>query len=234
MGLERQLANSTSALFREVNLYQTAIDLANQYQIPQIVFVGCSTGEEVYSTAYLDQDSSNKTFLGIDANKERINTAQVGIYSMSPMNRMERQFTTIEKLIQRYCAPQIDGDTWTVNINQAIRELTKFEVHNMLESPLPNPTPLIVCANVLWHYWADSNADKLISYAMHRNLYRSLQPQGLLITDQHSYNRFEPYLNTNLWKLRPELKSEFPDQPKPSKFAQAVVIERLDQPKDAF
>ncbi len=72
-----------SYFFRDENLLEKVVKVCKSYNRPvNVLSVGCSKGEEVYSLAYLFKKNGVKYKIkGIDANSERIKSAKEGVYT---------------------------------------------------------------------------------------------------------------------------------------------------------
>jgi len=228
MSQERQSLIGTTYFFREVNLFQTALDIAKNNDISEIVSVGCSTGEEVYSLAYLAGRNNTLKFKGVDVDQRRIKTAQNGEYVFDTTNNTSPRWLVSMNIINELCSPIKSANNYRIDVPPDIRNRTQFSVHDMAKAPLPEPVQLIICANVLMHYWAFTNEDKSRSYALQRHLFKSLKPNGYLVTDRYSYEEYKEYVNPNLWLPQYDVLKEYPQQPLPTYFDLGMVLKRKD------
>ena len=229
MGCERQAKKGTTLLFREVNVLQTALNVAHEFGIEEITSLGCSTGEEVYSLAYMAGMDSFIRFYGVDVDPTRIAASVQGEYTINFLPDQQKRTATIKRTIRKYCTPSISGQTWNVVIPPEIKDCTQFAVHDMTQSPLKHQTRLMVCANVLMHYWANPFDDQQPAPSMQENIYRSIAPNGFLVVDDNSFHLFAPQFKRKNWRLREDLAAHFLEQPTPSPFQDAVVLERLPE-----
>ncbi len=134
---------------------------------------GCSTGEEVYSTAialveFLEAKNVNNEgiqIFGTDVNDKNIEHARRGIYSKSieeviSENRLKRFFTTINGNYQ---------------ISKQIRAMCLFAHHDLINNPPFSNLDMIICRN-LFIYFNSAIQDRLIPI-----FHYGLKPNGYLV-----------------------------------------------------
>ena len=107
---------------------------------------GCATGEEAYSVAACLRDAMprNATIqvLGTDLLERNVALARNGIYGAWSC---------------RPSAPQLhpvlhDEAAAKKRVDDDVRRITRFELHNLLDAPTPGPFDLILCRNVLVYF----------------------------------------------------------------------------------
>ncbi|MDP1822322.1 MAG: CheR family methyltransferase [Archangium sp.] len=131
---------------------------------------GCSTGEEAHSLAAwasaLVGDHASVEVLGTDIVESRLSIASAGVYGPWSMRNHEScPFSVVER----------DGAGYRVL--PAVRRLTRFLVHNLLE-PRPREAgtfDFIFCRNVLI-YLTPAAATHAV-----KNLLSALKPRGVLV-----------------------------------------------------
>lgn len=146
--------------------------LRNHEKTIRIWSAGCSTGEEPYSMAILLQElltdwpSWNLVIVGADANQEVLEKAERGVYSDWSFRMVDPHIKT------RYFTPY-KGE-WKIQDN--VRQMVKFQYHNLLKNNGPERVDLILCRNVLVYFEHDA-----ITKVINR-FHNSLLPHGYLIT----------------------------------------------------
>ncbi|MCF8044729.1 MAG: PAS domain S-box protein [Desulfarculaceae bacterium] len=133
--------------------------------------IGCSTGEEAYSTAILCKEymeaenvSADIKIFATDIDYESIEVAGAGIYPDSiasdvSAERLGKYFTTTDKGLQ---------------VNEAIRRMVVFARHDILQDPPFSKIDLISCRNMLIYFTPEAQQKVLAK------LYYSLQDKGFL------------------------------------------------------
>jgi chemotaxis protein methyltransferase CheR len=111
---------------------------------------GCSTGQEAYSLAmsFLDErmrwQGWKIDILATDVSRTAVERARHGLYSQFEVQRglsvlqMMRWFTDEE------------GQQW--RISKQVRDMVRFDVHNLTEAPPRGRFDLILCRNVLLYF----------------------------------------------------------------------------------
>jgi chemotaxis protein methyltransferase CheR len=117
---------------------------------------GCSTGQEVYSLAMSIVEDKARwqgwkvELLGTDVSRSAVERAREGLYSQFEVQRglsvlqMMRWFTDEE------------GQQW--RISKQIRDMVRFDVHNLTETPPRGKFDIILCRNVLLYFSASTRA----------------------------------------------------------------------------
>jgi chemotaxis protein methyltransferase CheR len=134
---------------------------------------GCSSGEEVYTTAILAEESGlfhgwNIRILGSDLSRERIEHARQACYFQGAFRSTE------ERIKQRYFVES--GKIWQVH--EDIRRVCQFSPLNLLGNDLDTfvgRVDIILCRNVLIYLDHDARTRVLTG------LYERLAPGGFLL-----------------------------------------------------
>lgn len=133
----------------------------------------CSTGQEVYSTAFVLKDVLNDLrnydvrILGTDISDKVVAQASHGYFSQLEIGRG----LTPDKISRYFVA---EGERWKVR--DEIRAMANFRTMNLLEPfSFPVPFDMIFCRNVAIYF---TEADKI---RLFRNLGRFLAKDGVLI-----------------------------------------------------
>src|SRR4051812_15624847 len=133
---------------------------------------GCSTGQEVYSLAFLFSSQKARwddwqiDVLGTDVSPQAIAQARNGIYSQFEVQRG----LPIGDLIARF---DQEGDDW--RIRPALKARVNFAVHNLLDTPPAGRYDIILCRNVLLYFSAERQR------AVLDRLASAIAPDGMLI-----------------------------------------------------
>lgn len=174
--------SGTSALFREPSTLETVANgLLPQLDVARkVACIGCSRGQEVYSLAALARRSLGHGNFGIDGfdNRiDRIRAAREGIYEVEPQHWNEYQERMIKQYFGLFEVATTSGTKQEVVIPDLVRAATSFGLSDIFEAPLPDKYPIIVCANVLYHY----SGDYLIRII--QNIKQSLNSGGYLVCE---------------------------------------------------
>jgi two-component system, chemotaxis family, CheB/CheR fusion protein len=178
--LQEETLIGVTSFFRDPDLFSTLkgelfTDLlenrAPEEQI-RIWVAGCSTGEEVYSTAIclLERLSSQEVeppikIFGTDASARAIQSARLGVYPASITNivsvdRLRRFFVKVDKGYQ---------------ISKRIRDLCVFARQNLCTDAPFSRLDLVSCRNVLIYM------DRQLQNRVVSRLHYALRPAGFLI-----------------------------------------------------
>lgn len=150
--LYQDLLIPVSEFFRD----QATFDYLASSVIPEIVnskssmepiriwVAGCSTGQEAYSLAiclreHMGQDMNRVQIFASDISEQAINIARAGVYSKSD----------VVEVSQRRLSEFFTKMNGTYHVNQSIRDVCVFAVHNFLKDPPFGKQDLISCRNVM-------------------------------------------------------------------------------------
>jgi chemotaxis protein methyltransferase CheR len=131
---------------------------------------GCATGEEAWMVAMVLRDLGRPPgldrVLGTDVSARALAVARQGRYGAWSLRQLPAALR----------ARHFDGAADQVEIKAPLRELVRFERHNLLGPPPPAaPFDLVVCRNVLL-YFRPAPARALL-----QRLHGALAPGGLLL-----------------------------------------------------
>lgn len=133
---------------------------------------GCSTGQEIYSLAMQFREKKERwqgwtiDLLGTDISRKATRRADNGEYSQFeiqrglPARHMLRWFEHAE-------------ERWTISRN--LRDMVRFQRHNLLDRPPLGRFDLILCRNVLLYFPPDNRKRAL------ENIAGALAPDGALM-----------------------------------------------------
>ena len=154
---------------------------------PRLWSAGCSSGEEVYTLAFLLEECAvqlglmarvqNSSVLGTDLSPHALALARVGCYGTwsfrgTPLAWQSRYFRALE-------GNPITGPQWEV-LGQ-VRNQVKFELYNLVEPPSgalleqKGQYDLILCRNVTIYFRPE------VAQAVYRHLASRLSPGGYLM-----------------------------------------------------
>lgn len=157
--------NHETRFFRYMPIISLIETLCLRKRNPQVLSVGCSTGEEPYSIAARLLRSGHALFRvhGTDVSKTCIETARAGVYKAHP------------EMGTDIAAKAGNG---TIRIHQWVRDAVSFEVHNIMsDAPVSFTRPdIIVTQNMLIYYKVETRHEILTRLAM------MLSTNGYLIT----------------------------------------------------
>lgn len=134
---------------------------------------GCSTGQEVHSLAMMFDDQKDRwrgwtiDILGTDVSHDAVRTAQSGLYNQFEVQRG----LGIADILRHF-----DETSGGWKIQSRIREMVRFQQHNLLTSPPARQNfDLILCRNVLLYF------DTPTRETAFRRLSSVLAPDGYLM-----------------------------------------------------
>lgn len=151
------LSINTTAMFRDPDFYlafrRKVVPMLRTYPFVRIWHAGCSTGEEVYSTAILLQEEGlydRCRIYATDINEPVLQKAKLGIFPLS----------TMQENTANYMAGGGSGtfsDYYTARYDYAIfrpslRENVVFAQHNLVTDASFNHFNVIFCRNVLIYF----------------------------------------------------------------------------------
>jgi len=151
------LTINVSEFFRNANHWET---LRNQI-IPELIkrrtplkiwSAGCSTGEEPYSLAIMMQEyfpGHVQRIWATDLDQVVLNKAKNGIYSAKAVQGVPIH------LLKKYFSHDSD-----YQVVESIKQMVKFERHDLLKDRFPGDFDLILCRNVVI-YFTEEAKEKL-------------------------------------------------------------------------
>lgn len=166
------LTINVSEFFRNKNQWDTLQaqilpKLMRQGRMLKSWSAGCSTGEEPYSLAMLLKESIPDRFEPIwatDLDEDALNKAKEGVYP-------EKTVSTVPfPMLSKYFV-QRNGQ---YEVKQEIKNLVRFQKHDLIEDPFPVDFDLILCRNVVI-YFTEETKEKL-----YKKFVNALRPGGVL------------------------------------------------------
>ncbi|MCX7927062.1 MAG: protein-glutamate O-methyltransferase CheR [Candidatus Omnitrophica bacterium] len=147
----------------------------------------CATGQEPYSLAILLTEALQKKpnflikILATDVDNDALEAAQKGFYEERDFREMDK------KLLEKYFEPVYNGK---YSVHPQIRNLVKFERHNLITDPPFKHMDIIFCRNVMI-YFSRQQQDELI-----KKFYEGLNSGGFLVLA-----KVEMVWNKDLFKI---------------------------------
>lgn len=193
--MERFLLSVTvhvTAMFRDPSFYlqlrRKVIPLLRSHPFVRIWHAGCSTGEEVYSTAILLMEEglySKCRIYATDMSEIALAKAKGGIFPMAALSEYSANY------LQAGGTRSL-SDYYTTRYGHAIfqRSLTQrvvFSQHNLVTDASFNEFHIILCRNVMIYF------SKQLSDHVHRLLFDSLAVDGFLGLGNKESIKYTPH-----------------------------------------
>jgi len=177
-GLVKDILISVTEFFRDKEAFEKLrgsigelIDSKSPGAPIRIWVPGCSSGEEVYSIAFLFKQVSHERgkpstlqIYATDIDGDMVKLARSGIYS-------EASLVHIDKQMKDRC---FNSDEGQYRVNKSIREQVVFAQHNIIDDPPFSHIDLIACRNLLI-YFSTALQNRLMT-----TFHYSLNPGGVL------------------------------------------------------
>jgi chemotaxis protein methyltransferase CheR len=186
------LSVSVTAMFRDPGFYQAfrddVVPLLRTYPFVRIWHAGCSTGEEVYSTAILLEEEGlldRTRIYATDINDAVLQQARAGIF---PLNRMQEYTDNYiraggQRSFSEYYTAKYDGALFSPSLTRNV----VFSQHNHVTDRSFSEFNVIFCRNVLIYF------DRNLQHRVHALFYESLVMFGVLALGSKESLRFSKY-----------------------------------------
>lgn len=186
------LSVNVTAMFRDPGYYATfrndVVPLLRTYPFIRIWHAGCSTGEEVYSTAIVLQEEGlleRSRIYATDINDVVLQQARSGIF---PLNRMQEYTENYIKAggtrsFSEYYTAKYDGALFSPTLTRNV----VFAQHNLVTDRSFAEFNVIFCRNVLIYF------DRDLQERVHALFYDSLAMFGVLGLGSKESLRFSQY-----------------------------------------
>src|SRR5690242_5539177 len=186
------LSVSVTAMFRDPGFYQAfrddVVPLLRTYPFVRIWHAGCSTGEEVYSTAILLEEEGlldRARIYATDINDAVLQHARSGIF---PLNRMQEYTENYiraggTRSFSEYYTAKYDGALFSPSLTRNV----VFAQHNLVTDRSFAEFNVIFCRNVLIYF------DRELQERVHTLFYESLSMFGVLALGSKETLRFSKY-----------------------------------------
>jgi len=148
---------NVTEMFRDAAFYkamrESVIPRLSTLPLIRIWHAGCSTGEEVYSTAILLHEAGllkKCRILATDINSQVVRRAEIGIFQGSLLTLYEKKYLQAggKKNFREYYSQTEGGE----KINSELSSQIKFQVHNLASGEFIDTFDLIICRNVLIYF----------------------------------------------------------------------------------
>lgn len=186
------LSVSVTAMFRDPGFYRVfredVVPLLRTYPFIRIWHAGCSTGEEVYSTAIVLEEEGlleRTRIYATDINDVVLQQARAGIF---PLNRMQEYTENYiraggTRSFSEYYTAKYDGALFSPSLTRN----TVFSQHNLVTDRSFSEFTVIFCRNVLIYF------DRDLQNRVHTLFYDSLVMLGILALGSKESLRFSQY-----------------------------------------
>ena len=186
------LSVSVTAMFRDPSFYRAfrdvVVPLLRTYPFVRIWHAGCSTGEEVYSTAIVLEEEGlldRSRIYATDINEAVLQIARAGIF---PLNRMQEYTENYiraggTRSFSEYYTAKYDGALFSPSLTRN----TVFSQHNLVTDRSFSEFHVVFCRNVLIYF------DRELQNRVHTLFYDSLVTFGILALGSKESLRFSQY-----------------------------------------
>lgn len=186
------LSIGVTAMFRDPGFYlafrQKVVPLLRTASFIRIWHAGCSTGEEVYSTAILlhEEGLYHKARLyATDMNEAVLEKAKRGIYPLQTMKDYTTNYLQAggTRSFSEYYTAKYDH----VIFHPALQANIVWAQHNLATDASFNEFHVILCRNVMIYF------NRTLQSRVHKLFYESLVMSGVLGLGSHESLHFTPY-----------------------------------------
>ena len=186
------LSVSVTAMFRDPSFYRAfrdvVVPLLRTYPFVRIWHAGCSTGEEVYSTAIVLEEEGlldRSRIYATDINEAVLQIARAGIF---PLNRIQEYTENYiraggTRSFSEYYTAKYDGALFSPSLTRN----TVFSQHNLVTDRSFSEFHVVFCRNVLIYF------DRELQNRVHTLFYDSLVMFGILALGSKESLRFSQY-----------------------------------------
>ena len=186
------LSVSVTAMFRDPGFYDVfrreVVPLLRTYPFIRVWHAGCSTGEEVYSTAIVLEEEGlldRTRVYATDINDGVLQQAKAGIF---PLNRMQEYTENYiraggKRSFSEYYTAKYDGALFSPSLTRNV----VFSQHNLVTDRSFSEFNIIFCRNVLIYF------DRNLQNRVHALFYDSLAMFGILALGSKESLRFSNY-----------------------------------------
>ena len=186
------LSISVTSMFRDPGFYrvfrETVVPLLRTYPFIRIWHAGCSTGEEVYSTAIVLEEAGlleRARIYATDINDAVLQQARDGIFPLTRMQEYTENYIRAggTRSFSEYYTAKYDGALFSPSL---IRNVV-FSQHNLVTDRSFSEFNVIFCRNVLIYF------DRSLQNKVHALFYESLAMFGILALGSKETLRFSQY-----------------------------------------
>ena len=186
------LSVNVTSMFRDPNFYRTfrevVIPLLRTYPFVRVWHAGCSTGEEVFSTAIMLEEEGlydRARIYATDINDLVLQQARRGIFPIERMQEYTENYIKAggKRSFSEYYTAMYDGALF----DQRLVRNVVFAQHNLVTDRSFSEFHVIFCRNVLIYF------DKELQNRVHSLFYESLIRLGVLCLGSKETLRFSKY-----------------------------------------
>ncbi|MDO8414422.1 MAG: protein-glutamate O-methyltransferase CheR [Gallionellaceae bacterium] len=183
---------SVTSMFRDAGFYlafkEKVVPLLCNYPLVRIWHAGCASGEEVYSISILLHEAGlyeHALIYATDMNASLLGRASAGVYSREKMKEYGENYRQAQGkgALADYYLPHEEGFIFRDELKKNII----WAQHNLVSDSSFNEFQVILCCNVLIYF------DRVLQTRVHKLLYESLAPGGMLGLAGRESTRFSPY-----------------------------------------
>lgn len=183
---------SVTSFFRDPTFYRCFREhiLPGMADLPgiRVWHAGCSSGEEAYSMAILLEEEgvlSKTRIYATDLNEDLLNAARDGIY---PLDKVREYMANYKSAGLHHSFPDYyRARHGRFVMNPGLRSSIVWAQHNLVTDRSFNEFQIIVCRNVLIYF------NRSLQDRVHRLMYESLAPGGILGLGKKESLAFSPY-----------------------------------------
>ena len=186
------LSVSVTAMFRDPGFYRAfreqVVPLLRTYPFIRLWHAGCSTGEEVYSTAILLHEEGlleRTRIYATDINDAVLQKARAGIFPLDRMQEYTENYIKAggDRAFSEYYTAMYDGALFSPMLTKNV----VFAQHNLVTDRSFAEFNVIFCRNVLIYF------DRDLQNKVHNLFYDSLVTFGILALGAKESLRFSKY-----------------------------------------
>jgi chemotaxis protein methyltransferase CheR len=186
------LSVNVTAMFRDPGFYtafrEKVVPLLRTYPFVRIWHAGCSSGEEVYSSAILLTEEGlydRARIYATDINDVVLQKARAGIFPLDRMQEYTENYLRAggKRSFSEYYTAAYDG----ARFNPALTRNVVFAQHNLVTDRSFSEFNVIFCRNVLIYF------DRPLQNRVHSLFYDSLARFGVLVLGSKESLKFSTY-----------------------------------------
>ncbi|NJL21716.1 MAG: protein-glutamate O-methyltransferase CheR [Leptolyngbyaceae cyanobacterium SM1_3_5] len=186
------LTVNVTSMFRDPSFFltfrQQVVPLLRTYPYIRIWHAGCSTGQEVYSTAILLQEEGlyhRCRIYATDTNEMVLQQAKNGIYSIDLLQEYTQLYIKAggKRSFSEYYTAAYGNAMFRSNLKENI----VFSQHNLATDGSFNEFNVIICRNVMIYF------DRILQKRVHQLFYESLCKFGILGLGKQESLRLSAY-----------------------------------------
>lgn len=188
----QDLSITVTEMFRDPEFYKSLrediIPLLKTYSFIKLWHAGCSTGEEVYSTAILLKEEGiydRTTIYATDFNQQALDTAKTGIFSSEVMQEYGVNYKKSggKGLLSDYYTSRYNN----VIMNQDLKKNILWANHNLATDGVFSEVHVVLCRNVLIYF------NQELQNRVHKLFFDSLVKGGILCLGAKESLRFTDF-----------------------------------------